>query len=215
MDNSKLVKYLSGNDQIDGEDIDKIHESGQDSGMSESGKEEVDWIQVKAEYFSGARPKFLSEKYGIPVETIRSQIKRGGWNKEKKDVNDQVAMIVRDAHSETLAELQIIIREKYRKVFSLVLEPTLEMFRTWNDPKEMFYLSKIIEICMRQEFRCAGITEESDSHLHELINPVPKETTTLSGDLIDKLSVVSANKVLRFFEKLASLDDNDLDKGST
>lgn len=185
--------------------------------LSEGGEKDkdlIDWNEIKAEYFAGAGPKFLSEKYSIPVETIRSQIKRNGWGKEKKDIDNHLSMLVRDKYAETLAELQIVIREKYRKVFSLILEPTLEMFRTSTKAKEMFYLSKIIESCMRQEFRCAGITEESDSLLHELINPVPKETTS-SGDFIDNLSVVKAKKVMQFFDKIASLDDNDPDKGST
>jgi len=212
MDNSKLIKYLSGNDPIDGEEIDKFHESDQNSGVNEPGKEEVDWIQLKAEYLAGARPKFLSEKYGIPVETIRSQIKRGGWNLEKKDINEQVGMVVREKYSETLAELQVDIREKYRKVASLVLDRAL--LNQSDDLKEILYLSRIIESCRLQEFRCAGITEESDKLLHELINPVPKETTS-SGDFIDKLSTVEAHKMWRVLEKMKRIADNDPDIGST
>lgn len=191
-----------------------LYESTRLSEGGEKDKALIDWNEIKAEYFAGAGPKFLSEKYSMPVETIRSQIKRNGWGKEKRDIDNHLGMLVRDKYAETLAELQIIIREKYRKVFSLLLEPTLEMFRTSNNAKEMFYLSRIIESCMRHEFRCAGITEESDKLLHELINPVPKETTS-SGDFIDNLSAVEAHKMWRVLQKMKRFADNDPDKGST
>lgn len=36
--------------------------------------------QIKADYLSGIKPKELSDKSGVPVNTIKSWIKRGKWN---------------------------------------------------------------------------------------------------------------------------------------
>jgi len=43
--------------------------------------------QVKADYLNGIKPKELSEKTGIPVNTIKSWIKRGKW-KNPEPVKD-------------------------------------------------------------------------------------------------------------------------------
>lgn len=41
--------------------------------------------QIKNDYLNGIKPKELSEKYDISINTIKSWIKRYGWNKENKE----------------------------------------------------------------------------------------------------------------------------------
>lgn len=46
--------------------------------------QEVDKQKVKADYLSGMKQKDLIEKYDIPLNTLKSWIKRYGWADEKK-----------------------------------------------------------------------------------------------------------------------------------
>ena len=39
--------------------------------------------QIKKDYIKGIKPKELSEKYDISINTIKSWIKRYGWSKLK------------------------------------------------------------------------------------------------------------------------------------
>lgn len=51
--------------------------------------------QVKEDYLSGVKPKALSEKYGISINTIKSWLKRYRWGKE--DVKQSASQKVKGA----------------------------------------------------------------------------------------------------------------------
>lgn len=40
---------------------------------------------IKAEFLKGKKPKELSEKYSVSINTIKSWIKRYGWNKKDNE----------------------------------------------------------------------------------------------------------------------------------
>lgn len=44
----------------------------------------IDKEQVKADYLNGMKQKELIEKYNIPLNTLKSWVKRYHWSEEKR-----------------------------------------------------------------------------------------------------------------------------------
>lgn len=134
---------------------------------------ENEWFQIRAEYISGSGPKFLSEKFSIPVETIRSRIKREGWNAEKKETREATRLRVRETYTESLCEIQVEAREEYRQMYSQYRSKLKQFIDRTNDPREIILLIKAVNECQQGEFKCLGITEEVDAKLKFAIDPRP------------------------------------------
>ncbi len=134
---------------------------------------ENEWFQIRAEYISGSGPKFLSEKFSIPVETIRSRIKREGWNAEKKETREATRLRVRETYTESLCEIQVEAREEYRQMYSQYRNKLKQFIDRTNDPKEIILLIKAVNECQQGEFKCLGISEEVDAKLKFAIDPRP------------------------------------------
>ena len=134
---------------------------------------ENEWSQIMAEYISGSGPKYLSEKFNIPVETIRSRIKREGWNAEKKITVEATRLRVREVYTESLCEIQVEAREEYRQMYSQYRNKLKQFVDRTNDPKEIILLIKAVNECQQGEFKCLGISEEVDAKLKFAIDPKP------------------------------------------
>jgi hypothetical protein len=134
---------------------------------------ENEWFQIRAEYISGSGPKFLSEKFNIPVETIRSRIKREGWNAEKKETREATRLRVREVYTESLCEIQVEAREEYRQMYSQYRKKLKQFIDCTNDPKEIILLIKAVNECQQGEFKCLGISDEVDAKLKFAIDPRP------------------------------------------
>ena len=176
----------------------ELSENTSDIAMIE--KDGIDWAKIKAEYLCGLRPNFLSEKYKIPVDTIRSRIKRGEWHKEKNDTSDYVKLRVREEFSETLVEIQILTREEYRIIYSCIREKLKLMITQNNDLKDICIILKALNECRENEFNCVAISDASDKNLYSITKPVPIEKKKeIEEELNQK---VDPEEVRRIIEKL-------------
>ena len=47
-----------------------------------------DWDEVRHAYLEGENHKSLSERFGIPIATIRSRASREGWREKRKEAEE-------------------------------------------------------------------------------------------------------------------------------
>jgi len=143
------------------------------SGANEPDEVQIDWAAVKADYLNGCGPKYLSEKYNIPLETIRARIKREGWCEEKREIQETAKLRVRERFSETLWAIQVETREEYRQMFSDYRHRLNLLIGQATDPKNLVTLGKALFECQNGEFKCLGISEAVDAKLNVAIDPKP------------------------------------------
>jgi hypothetical protein len=143
------------------------------SGANEPVEEQIDWAAVKADYLNGCGPKYLSEKYNIPLENVRARIKREGWCDEKREIQETAKLRVRERFSETLWAIQVETREEYRKMFADYRHRLNLLIGQTTDPKNLMTLGKALFECQNGEFKCLGISEAVDAKLNVAIDPKP------------------------------------------
>lgn len=143
------------------------------SGANEPDEVQIDWAAVKADYLNGCGPKYLSEKYNIPLENVRARIKREGWCEEKREIQETAKLRVRERFSETLWAIQVETREEYRQMFSEYRHRLNLLIGQTTDPKNLVTLGKALFECQNGEFKCLGISEAVDAKLNVAIDPKP------------------------------------------
>lgn len=72
------------------------------------------WAHIKADYFLGATPKELSQKYGVPAKTIRDKASKGSWVKQKSTISDNL----RQNTQEKIQELTDIALSRLEEVLT-------------------------------------------------------------------------------------------------
>ncbi len=162
----------------------------------------IDWAKLKAEYITGAGPKFLSEKYKIPIETIRSRIKREGWNVDRTEINGITQLRVKEKYSELLIDIQIQAREQYRNLYSKLRNKLCQYIDICTDSKEVITIIKALAECQKGEFKSLGISEFSDSYLFKAIDPNPVEDKSASpfhGYVNEKSDYANLIKSMKLF----------------
>jgi len=88
------------------------------------------WQQIKLEFLSGLTAVELAEKYNCKANTITIHAMRGGWQKDRKEINRAVDIKQKELIQASLAERQIAFLAKKEKIADELLTHSIYLAET-------------------------------------------------------------------------------------
>lgn len=159
----------------------------------------INWLLIKSEYLTGAKPEELAKKYKVNVSTIRKKILRDGWNAEKEEIERKTMLKAQEKLVDTLVGKQINSREHYRSQFRVIASIIVESVRQNPDPRLLPGLVKALRDCQDAEFKSLAINENYDKSLYRHVDQGTHNTS--NKDSLESLSDEDLVKLIEILMK--------------
>lgn len=183
-------------------------------------KKRQNWNMIKADYLAGMSLDQISKKYGISIETLRTKIKRGKWAEEKKQLEAEALLRVKDAYVDSLVEHQVRARDRYVKYYIDASRKIMELIERSQDARQMVMLMNALGQSEAGEFRALGITDKSNEFLwryvdHRVTSDNPQQPAHVIDIAIETLKknngdIESFIKTIFQYARLKGIDVEEL-----
>jgi hypothetical protein len=160
---------------------------------------EIPWDDIRKDYFAGAEPRELAEKYKVNFNTLYGRISKKDWNKRRKEIKQEAdkRIVQKSANSDAIAIQKM--KDKERKNTDLletavvkkilitrknadtgneetIINPTLS-------PQGLAALSVALKRIQEIKYRSYGIPLDFKIH-HAVSSPVLREQITKAFEVI-------------------------------